>query len=162
MFAPQLCLTLCDPMDCSPPASSVRGFLQARIHEWVAISFSRGSSQLRDWTRVCHSAGRFLQSEPPGQPTQWNLHKKPLDDGVQRVLGWWAHQCSGREQNPESIWMLYLPPPAYSAWHFSSTGLFLSGILYNKLANIRKMSPWVLWVILVNSDLSRGSWEPNA
>ena len=44
----QLCPTLCDPMDCSPPGSSVRGFLQARILEWVAIPFSRGSSGPRD------------------------------------------------------------------------------------------------------------------
>ena len=39
----QSCLTLCDPMDCSLPSSSVHGILQARILEWVAISFSRGS-----------------------------------------------------------------------------------------------------------------------
>ena len=38
----QSCPTLCDPMDCSPPGSSVHGILQARILEWVAISFSRG------------------------------------------------------------------------------------------------------------------------
>ena len=43
----QLCLTLCNPMDCGPPGSSVYGILQARILEWVAISFSRGSSQPR-------------------------------------------------------------------------------------------------------------------
>ena len=49
----QLCLTLCDPMDCSPPGSSVRGVLQARVLEWVAMSFSRGSSQPRDQTHVC-------------------------------------------------------------------------------------------------------------
>ena len=41
----QLCLTLWDPMDCSPPGSSVHGIFQARILEWVAISFSRGSSR---------------------------------------------------------------------------------------------------------------------
>ena len=41
---PKSCLTLCDPTDCSPPGSSVHGILQARILEWVAISFSRGSS----------------------------------------------------------------------------------------------------------------------
>ena len=41
----QLCLTLCDPMDCSPPGSCVHGILQARILEWVAISFFRRSSQ---------------------------------------------------------------------------------------------------------------------
>ena len=40
----QLCLTLCDPKDCSMPGSSVHGILQARILEWVAIPFSRGSS----------------------------------------------------------------------------------------------------------------------
>ena len=39
----QLCLTLCDPMDCSPPGSPVHGILQARILEWVTIPFSRGS-----------------------------------------------------------------------------------------------------------------------
>jgi len=54
----QLCPTLCDPMDCSPPGSSVHGILQARIVEWVAISFSRGSSRLRDRTHVSRIAGR--------------------------------------------------------------------------------------------------------
>ena len=54
----QLCLTRCNPMDCSPPGSSVHGILQARILEWVAISFSRGSSQPRDWTQVSCIAGR--------------------------------------------------------------------------------------------------------
>ena len=46
------CLILCDPMDCSPPGSSVHGTLQARIPEWVAMPSSRGSSQSRDWTHV--------------------------------------------------------------------------------------------------------------
>ena len=40
MFVAQSCLTLCDPMDCSPPGSSVHGILQARVLEWRAISFS--------------------------------------------------------------------------------------------------------------------------
>ena len=48
----QLYLTLCDPMDCSPPGSSVHGILQARILEWVAMPFFRGSSWPRDWTHV--------------------------------------------------------------------------------------------------------------
>ena len=46
------------PMDCSPPGSSVHGIFQARILEWVAISFSRGSSQPRDQTRVSRIVGR--------------------------------------------------------------------------------------------------------
>ena len=50
----QLCLTLSDLMDCSPPGSSIFGILQARILEWAAISFSRGSSPLRDWTCVSY------------------------------------------------------------------------------------------------------------
>ena len=48
----------CNPMDCSLPGSSVHGIFQARILEWDAISFSRGSSQPRVWTRVSHIAGR--------------------------------------------------------------------------------------------------------
>ena len=52
------CLTLCDPVECSLPGSSVHGILQARILEWVAISFSRGSSRPRDSTWVSHIAGR--------------------------------------------------------------------------------------------------------
>ena len=54
----QSCPTLCDPVDCSLPGSSIHGILQARILEWVAISFSRGSSQPRDRTQVSHIAGR--------------------------------------------------------------------------------------------------------
>ena len=46
------------PVDCSPPGSSVHGILQARLLEWVAISFSRGSSRPRDRTQVSHIAGR--------------------------------------------------------------------------------------------------------
>ena len=46
--------TLCNPMDCSPPGSSVHGILQARILEWVAMPSTRGSSQPRDWTQVSY------------------------------------------------------------------------------------------------------------
>ena len=56
----QSCPTLCNPMDCSPPGSTVRGILQARVLEWVAIPFSRGSSETRDWTRGSCTIGRFL------------------------------------------------------------------------------------------------------
>ena len=56
----QLCPALCDPMDCSLPDSSVHGIFQTRILEWVAISFSRGSSQPRDWTWVSCIAGRLF------------------------------------------------------------------------------------------------------
>ena len=52
MCRAQSCLTLCDPMDCSPPGSSVHGVSQARVLEWVAISSYRGSSWPRDQTHV--------------------------------------------------------------------------------------------------------------
>ena len=54
----QSCPTLCDPMDCSLPGSSLHGILQARVLEWVAISFSRGSSRPRDRTWVSCIPGR--------------------------------------------------------------------------------------------------------
>ena len=56
----ELCPTLHDPMDCSLLGSSVHGIFQEKILEWVAISFSRGSSQSRDWTRVSRIAGRHF------------------------------------------------------------------------------------------------------
>ena len=58
-----------DPMDCSPPGSSVHGILQARTLEWVAIPSSRGSSWPRDPTRVSCIASRFFTAEPPGKPS---------------------------------------------------------------------------------------------
>ena len=56
----QSCPTLCDHMDCSLPGSSAHGILQAKILQWVAIPFSRVSSQPRDRTQVSHIAGGFF------------------------------------------------------------------------------------------------------
>ena len=64
----QSCLTLCNPMDCSLPGSSVHGILQAKILEPVAISDSRGSSRLRDRTWVFCIAGRLFTPEPSRKP----------------------------------------------------------------------------------------------
>ena len=66
----QSCTTLCDPMDRSPPGSSVHRILQASIVEWVAIPFSRESSRPRDWTWVSHIAGRFF--------TIWATWRSPV------------------------------------------------------------------------------------
>ena len=60
----QSCWTLCDPMGCSPPGSSVHGILQERILEWVAMPSSKGSSQPRDQTPVSSTAGRFFTESP--------------------------------------------------------------------------------------------------
>ena len=64
----QSCLTLCDPVDCSLPGSSVHGILQARTLEWVAISFSRGSSWPRIEPGYPALQADALTSEPPGKP----------------------------------------------------------------------------------------------
>ena len=67
----QSCATLCNPMDHSLPDSSVHENSQARIVEWIAISFFRGSSQSKDQTHVsCVLAGRFFPTEPPGKPNK--------------------------------------------------------------------------------------------
>ena len=70
----QSCPTLCDPMDCSLPGSSVHGILQVRILEWVAVPFSRGSSEPRDWAQVSHIAGGFF--------TIWATREAPNHDIV--------------------------------------------------------------------------------
>ena len=72
----QLCLSLFDPVDWSPPGFSVRGILQARILEWVAIPFSRGSSRPRMEPGSSALQAGSLPSEPPGKPM------------------WWWHSCS--------------------------------------------------------------------
>ena len=64
----QSCPTLCDPIDSSPPGSSVPGTHQARILEGVAISFSRGSSQPRDRAQISHIAGRSFTICHQGSP----------------------------------------------------------------------------------------------
>ena len=76
------CPALLDLKDYSPPSFSIHGTSQARILEWVAISSSRGSSQLRDQTRVSGlscTAGEFFATEPPGKPSvrikRGNPHK---------------------------------------------------------------------------------------
>ena len=71
----QLCPTLREPMVCSPPISSIHGIFEARILEWVAVSFSRRSSSPRDQTQSPEAfalAARFFTTELPGQPCVTN------------------------------------------------------------------------------------------
>ena len=68
----QSCLTLCDPIDCRLPGSSVHGILQTKILEWVTMPSSRRSSPPRDWTHdvscIYDIAGGFFITESPGKP----------------------------------------------------------------------------------------------
>ena len=69
MKVPQSCPALCDPMNCSLPGFPVDGILQARVLEWVAITFFRGSSWPSDQSWVSRIAGRFFKpSKPSGKP----------------------------------------------------------------------------------------------
>ena len=66
----QLCLTLCNPLDCGPPGSSILGILQAGILEWVTIPFSRGPSDpgIKPVSPDYYTVGRFFTTEPVGKP----------------------------------------------------------------------------------------------
>ena len=87
----QSCPTLCDPMDCNLPGFSVHGISQAWILEGVAISFSRGSSPPRDWTRISYIAGRCF--------TLWatrevhSLPKGPIKLCYTNTGGKYWHHC---------------------------------------------------------------------
>ena len=73
----QSCPTLCDPWTVAQPSSSVHGTLQARIWEWVAISFSRGSSRPRDQTQISCIASRRFNLWATGECTQINSTVNP-------------------------------------------------------------------------------------
>ena len=107
----QLCLTLCSTMDCSPPGSSVYGISQARILEWVAISFSRESSWPRDQTQVSCIAGRLFTlwaiNHPKTFPSSWSMEKlssmKPVPGVIKSGDHWHRglrmKHASGEEQD---------------------------------------------------------------
>ena len=86
----QLCLTLCDPMD-----HTAHGILQAKILEWVAFPFSKGSSQPRDRTQVSHIAADSLPAEPPGKPRNTGVGSLSLLQGIflTQELNWGLLHC---------------------------------------------------------------------
>ena len=83
----QSCPNLCDPRDCSPPGPSVRGILQARILEWVAIPFSRGSSWPRVRTWVSCITGRFFTVCATREAHHGTPQISPFNKGI-IVLDW--------------------------------------------------------------------------
>ena len=87
------CPTLCDPVDCSPPGSSVRGILQARRLEWVVRPSSRGSSQARGQTQVSPTVGGFftLWSTRGVAQRDWDAQ---INEAVLRSPLWCQHQWS--------------------------------------------------------------------
>ena len=125
------CLTLCDPVDCSPPGSPVHGIFQARILEWVAISFSRGTSQPRDWTRVSciavlwlvqHSQRRWWKKQPDLATGKTMTQPKFLYYLESRVCTWYKKKKKKIYMKRVDIKGLLLKRFLYAAtfkWHFS-------------------------------------------
>ena len=78
----QLCPTLCNPMDCSPPDSSVYGIFQVRILEWISIFFSRGSSWFRDETHISWVSCTGRRILLPLAPSMWNARLDETQAGI--------------------------------------------------------------------------------
>ena len=113
----QSCPTLCDPMDCSPPGSSVHGILQARLLEWVAIPFCRGSSPPSQQLNpsVLHWQADSLLSEPPGRsfPDNGSVVEpstEPACQGRRCRFDPWMRKIPGRRK--------WLPTPVFLPGEF--------------------------------------------
>ena len=123
------------PMDCSLPGSSVSRVFQARVLEWVAISFSRGSSRPRDWTQVSRIVGRRFTVWTTREAPTYTLPSVKLDShwefavclrelkpGLCNNLEMWDGEAGGREvQNGEDI----CTPMADSWWCMAKTSTIL-------------------------------------
>ena len=105
----QLCPTLWDPIDCSPPVPSVHGILQARILEWVAMPSSRASSQPRDQTR---GLLRWHEDSFPSEPVEkpWKHLQRPSNTS--------NHTCFiPSDGSPSQRWLT----AAFLPWHLAPT-----------------------------------------
>ena len=119
----QLCQILCNPVDSSPPGSSVHGILQGRILEWIAMPSSRGSSWPRDQTCICllHWQVDSLPPAPPGNPIINYFHQRNqlrfsfwlwcsvYRDICFQILGSWHGICVSFYENLPTSMQSYLP-----------------------------------------------------
>ena len=100
----QMCLTFCDPMDCSLPGSSVHGILQARILEWVAMPSSWGSSQPTDRTQVSCIAGEFLAIWATREAQDGGHQNPNLPSNCSKIMG----KGSLEVPLPETLYHLFM------------------------------------------------------
>ena len=137
----QSCLTLCDPMDCSPPGSSVLGISQTRTLEWVAISSSRGSSWPRHWTRT--SVAPVLQAdslpaEPLGSPcitTMYKIHSFPGGSAGKEST------CQCKETQETQVWSLGGKGPLEEDRAMAITAVVLPGKSHGQ-RSLLGYGPW--------------------
>ena len=112
-------------MDCSPPGSSVHEIFQARILEWVAISFSRGSSQPRDWTQVSCTAGRFFTD----RATREAQNNNSSEDYIyyENIVDWLRDSLILRSIQWCSLFLgIYIKGPILKDWLYIPTDLVSS------------------------------------
>ena len=141
----QLPPTLCDPMDCSPPGSSVHGVLQARILQWVAMPSSQGSSQPRDQTQSPTLQADSLPSEPPGKAWQYcpSLNVPLWGDG--HIPSFKPAPCSGCPQKSFPI-MEFL----YSSFFYFFYLLSLNLSTRSHLSKFPK--PWSVFYLTLRAQ----------
>ena len=125
----QSCLTQCDPIDGSPPGSSVPGILQGRILEWVAIPFSKGSSRPRDQTQVSCVAGRLFTVWATREARDRLTRGNPLPSTPTPAvdLYWWVRASKSRVE--------HLPGKLCSG-NFVGGGEEVAYLLYGSFAHI--------------------------
>ena len=156
MLVAQSCPTLCDPMSCSLPGSSVHGILQARILEWVAFPFSRGSSQAKDWTQVSWIAGRSF--------TVWATREAPHLINEERILKFHHRHSTTFNQSSDSDcgrhWLPMSPKSrgaCASGWRYTSpVGCFLP-----KTEPQSSDTPTQYWLPggIKHSECGQAKWE---
>ena len=142
----QLCPTLCDPMDCGLPGSSVHGILQARILEWVAIPFSGGSSQPRDGARVSCLAGRFFTIWAKGKTHRWWLQPQNL-----KMLDPWKKSYDQPRQHIKK-WRHYFANKGLSSqsYVFSSSHVWMWELGYKESWASKN---WRFWTMVLEKSL---------
>ena len=135
----QLCSTLCDPIDCSPSGASTHGIFWVRMLEWVAISFSRGSSLPRDWTHIYYVTciGKCILY----LCATWEAHE------LLRPIGW-------SRNDVVRLLRLSLKRPCSLCFHHFATFMNLSWV--GKIPWRRKWQP--MPVFLLETPMGRGAW----
>ena len=157
MLVVQLCLTLYDPMDCSPPGSSVCGILQGRILECIAIPFSRRSSQPRNRTQVSCIAGRFftiwVTKEAPFTQTVMSPLITPTYPSSQRWF--WPHM----EPCKVELWLRWSAP---GSGHLVQTSAMSQYLLQNLSACLHCCKSTVsstMGMLEIRTSTPLGPWE---
>ena len=180
----QSCATLCEPTDCSPLDSSVHGIFQARILEWVAKPFSRGSSPPSDWTCISCTAAKFFPLSHLGSPTykfqfssvqslsRVQLHglqhaRPPCPSPTpgacsnSHLSSWWCHPTISSSVVPCSFHLQsFLASGSFPMSQFLVSGGQSIGVSSSASVlpmNIQSWFPlgWTGWICLQSQGLSR-------